>query len=192
MKITKTWEEFASPHGTYPTLILLKSKENFIKLEEEFLSEKKGSLEIKIKFEEVKMKYALSSSKWKTSISHTKGSVVGVALNLRQEVLGIGVDLEIENRSVSQNAFYRFTHSKERDKFKNLQPLEFWVMKEAAWKSNPLASQTLIPHYFIEKQTSKNKYQMRCEKEDAFLADIFIAKEKGFLFAFAISKNKIV
>lgn len=72
------------------------------------------------------------------SISHTK-HIGGYALSRRP----VGFDIEPRTRQLTDKAFHRLTLIQERQW--PLTPIEFWVAKEAAWKSlrGPKQPQTI-------------------------------------------------
>lgn len=189
MDLSKKWQEMTKSYGTHPTLIFLKSKGNFEDKSEEKDFEKNGSLEIKKRFIEKLQNSNLNSPHWKTSISHTGGAVLGIGLHSHSTSRGVGVDFELLKRGVSESSFFRFSSIKERKFFSYLQPIEIWVLKEAAFKSNLSSSQTLIPHYSIEEGSKETFYILKCQGFDRFKAQVQLLYFEDYCIALAVSLN---
>lgn len=59
----------------------------------------------------------------------------------------MGVDLEWRGRELSEKVFVRTVSEKEQ--WEGLKPLDYWVAKEAVFKSNPHNSGTTLPDYQV-------------------------------------------
>ncbi len=85
--------------------------------------------------------------KWvKTSLSHTHSANFHGILVIGSDH-SVGVDLEHTERKVHPRVGPRITHPNE-EKF-GLQVLEYWVMKEAAFKATPQNAETYLPQYVL-------------------------------------------
>jgi len=62
----------------------------------------------------------------------------------------VGVDLESKARKTQPGILNRITNSEERSRA-DWDSLKFWVVKEAAFKSNPDNSETVLPQYIIQE-----------------------------------------
>lgn len=82
------------------------------------------------------------------SVSHTSWDGKSWVLVLGAEAW-VGVDLECRFRKVLPAVLSRITSAQERECF-DWDVLQFWVIKEAAFKSNPQNQGTLIPQYQIK------------------------------------------
>ncbi len=86
--------------------------------------------------------------KAKTSISHTRLDGVPVVFAIgSSKVNGLGIDVELTSRTVTEGVARRFMSPAEATF--NLKPLSVWVIKEAVFKSNPENKETLLPQYQI-------------------------------------------
>lgn len=112
---------------------------------------------------ESQLKASLAESTWPifTSISHTENIVLAVGLGRSpgsEPVLGIGVDLERRTRAISQAVYERLVSFAERDfEKKDLGALDFWVIKEACFKANPLNRGTVISYYQVTQWDPRTK-----------------------------------
>lgn len=86
----------------------------------------------------------------RTSVTHSAGwsLAVGVWLDSAGSPhRGIGVDLEALGREIKPGVLERVTQPAERHF--GLEPLEFWVLKEACFKANPALDQGVISQYQV-------------------------------------------
>lgn len=93
------------------------------------------------------------------SVSHSKDALLIAGLSLETNsyclsqvpgtLLGVGVDLEKVDRNISPAVHHRVTSVRERALMTSLSALEFWVIKEACFKANPLNHGTTIPQYQV-------------------------------------------
>lgn len=88
-----------------------------------------------------------------TSISHTEDVILAVGLSATgksERAIGVGVDLERRTRAMSQAVYHRVVSQEEQIFEKaHLGALDFWVIKEACFKANPLNQGTVIPQYRV-------------------------------------------
>ena len=127
------------------------------------------------------------------SVSHTsKYSVaIGYAPQKKDSKVynSIGVDLESSNRSVSEEANLRFVSENESNQ--PLCPIEFWVIKEACFKANPRAEETIVANYTVKQFDFKTgKGSVLCLKQKEMDFDFQIVKVDEFIIAFSVSMIK--
>ena len=118
-----------------------------------------------------------------TSVSHTRKNEE-TWLVVAGSIQRIGVDLEISDRKVHPRVLHRLI-SPEESKF-DLNVLEFWVVKEAAFKVKPINPGTFVSQYPITDWnrmtgTGKIRFPLPSKQECNFK----LIKLKPWLFAFA-------
>ncbi|MBK9294562.1 MAG: 4'-phosphopantetheinyl transferase superfamily protein [Oligoflexia bacterium] len=92
-----------------------------------------------------------------SSISHTKDIVVGISCvaNSNNNLQGIGIDIEDSSRKLEKQVIQRFIHSSQLVKYNNLKAIDFWVLKEAAFKATPRDLQLVVTSYDLTKWDEK-------------------------------------
>lgn len=84
----------------------------------------------------------------RTSISHTRVNERAVVFAAGAVgVRGLGIDVELRSRTLTEAAALRFIRPEEASL--PLDPLQIWVIKEALFKSNPENADTVLPQYRI-------------------------------------------
>ncbi len=118
------------------------------------LSERSQSRQLESRVREKLVNQGLSEASVITSLSHTHTQdgnwmiVIGSDQN-------IGVDLESEQRKVHAKLGSRLISASEQKI--RLSVLEFWVIKEAAFKSNPQNHRTYLPQYLVRSWDEKTR-----------------------------------
>ena len=95
------------------------------------------------------------------SVSHSSGTagqagcvvVVGLerAAALSAGMGGVGVDVEDPRRTISSAVRDRVVSQAEQRRFPNLTTLDFWVMKEAAYKATPENHGLVLPDFELRR-----------------------------------------
>lgn len=84
------------------------------------------------------------------SISHTTGIVLVLgALWKAPGPLGLGIDVELLDRAITDRVSNRIADSSERALFPTLTDLNLWVIKEACFKANPDNEGTVVAQYRV-------------------------------------------
>jgi|GEM_PF-6408763 len=133
----------------------------------------------------------LSQEPCLTSVSHSENALLAVGLLLESNslcisktldsVLGIGVDLEKFNRTLSPAVQDRVISVRERALKTSLSALEFWVIKEACYKANPLNQGTTISQYQLLAFDSAD-----CEGEVGYFQNGIESPKKDITFRYRI------
>jgi phosphopantetheinyl transferase (holo-ACP synthase) len=134
-------------------------------------------------------KQGVPSDRVRISLSHTHFQNCHRLLMVGSDH-SVGADLEEESRPVSDAVFNRIVHESEK-KFP-LSALEFWVIKEAAFKANSRNAGSVLPQYQVaqwnqdeghgeviyqgeEKSGLQPKFKVMCRKEERWW--IAVARE---------------
>jgi len=87
-----------------------------------------------------------------TTTTHNSELVVVVGwVNPSHAPIYLGVDVEKIDRPVTERAFNRLMSSeKEREYLRLLNPIDFWVIKEACFKANPKNQGSFVSEYEVK------------------------------------------
>lgn len=124
--------------------------------EKEWAEARRGELEMEKTFSELT---GTSDFEMLSSVSHTKNIVVGVSCVLSKEsgFQGIGVDIEDSSRKLEDEVVKRFMNSSDLVKYNDLRAIDFWVLKEAAFKATPKDMQLVVTSYDLTRWSEKTK-----------------------------------
>jgi hypothetical protein len=104
------------------------------------------------------------------TLSHTKREELHFvfAWGAMSPVQGIGIDVELRTRAISEASSARFIDPSERrgEQTRDLSALQFWTIKEAVFKANPENSNTLLPQYRIDSYDTAKKTGICLGPED--------------------------
>lgn len=96
------------------------------------------------------------------SFAHSDGVAVAIAVSAEGKA-EFGVDLEKEDRAVSDAAFARFFRPEEGAFLKAR--LDHWVLKEACYKAHPRAGTTIVADYVVTGgDPGKLDFKVLCTK----------------------------
>ncbi len=123
------------------------------------------------------------------SLSHTRGACLAISIdqNSTKKIERIGVDFERKDRKTSLAARKRVVSPAE-ESF-DLEFLDYWVLKEAAFKANPRSAESILTQYQLIKW-NKNKNQGLIQY-GSLLIDVFRAETPSYVFGFALSKGTV-
>lgn len=107
------------------------------------------------------------------SVSHTEDIVVVVGAHFSAQsnlsLRGVGVDIELSSRHLDEKTMERVVSLDERVHGRNLSGVDFWVLKEAAFKATPRDLQLVISQYKLVQWNDKlqkghlQSKMMKCE-----------------------------
>lgn len=132
------------------------------------------------------------------SLSHTQSSHRILALALGAErtsplkFSGVGVDLEFSSRAISEGVVKKLVHDSERTWLSSgdLQALDFWILKEAAFKAIPQNQGAVISSFQVSKWNSqKNEGEVTSPllKGQGLTCRVMKVEAAGLKAAFAYS-----
>ena len=138
------------------------------------------------------------------SLSHAKlrGGAAVIALGVVAKdgkIRRVGVDLERADRPVSDRVADRFIAEQERKWLKNgiLQPLDFWVLKEAAFKATPSNEGAMMPDYVLKSwdpssnQGGEGTMTSSGLQSQGLEVRVKLISERMSKFAFAYSRESL-
>jgi phosphopantetheinyl transferase (holo-ACP synthase) len=117
------------------------------------------------------------------SIAHTHGFSIAAAKAIQRLPhhsfnAGLGVDVELLDRKISQKVFMRLTTPQERE-IKTLKALDFWCLKEASLKADSRTNGALLSDFHVQSFCSESK-----------IAKLFNIKKQASFEATIFNKNK--
>lgn len=118
----------------------------------------------------------------RSSLSHSKGVVLAVGC-ASTRYLKVGVDLERSDRVVGDAVADRVIQPDER-RF-GLRPLEYWVLKEAAYKAHPRPDGTVVSQYVLKNWNPETRTGEIRNSKDATVLHVKLAERDGWTVAFA-------
>lgn len=138
------------------------------------------------------------SGKSTGSVSHTRcpwGSAVVAVGAQTGKILRVGVDLEREERILSPQVADRVISVAERRWFEaGLGALDFWVLKEAAFKAAPDNEGSVVADYeIVDWDSSTRECRVRSEGLDrrGLICRAKLISELGWKLAFAYSVERL-
>ncbi len=126
-----------------------------------------------------------------TSVTHSQlwVLVVGFApkTSVQSMIEKIGVDMELSSRKITDRLCERFVHTCEKQF--PLQPIDFWVIKEACFKADTGYKSKLVTHYQIGEFSVESGLGVAENTKNQNKLHFCFLRSEGWSVAFALRKT---